>query len=133
MAPPPDGVVGALLQGGAVGVATLVILMILIGIQAVNPRSAASWEYPKWNKSFLDFSNPLRFFHFGAWYFAAVAVGATTGWLARGVENLWLVSSASGAAAGTWLGVNAAWRAYKWKRLPASPRSVGRRPTTRCS
>ena len=128
MAPAPDGAVGALVQGGAVCLVAAVMLMILIGIQAVNPRSATSWEYPAWTESFLDFSGPLRFFHFGAWYFAAAAAGALLGWLTRGVENLWLVSTASGAAIGTWLGVYVAWRLCKSKRT--SPvGSVPRRPT----
>jgi hypothetical protein len=41
-------------------------LIAVIGVQAVNPRSDTAWRYPTWDANFLNFRQPLQFFHFAA-------------------------------------------------------------------
>jgi hypothetical protein len=42
-------------------------LLFIIGIQAVNPFSAKEWKKPDWDMNFLNFTDPVPFFHFGAY------------------------------------------------------------------
>lgn len=44
-------------------------LVAVIGFQAFNPRSAKNWTRPSWNENPFSFSNPLQFFHLGAYVF----------------------------------------------------------------
>lgn len=51
-------------------------LLFVVGIHAANPLSAKVWEKPDWDRNFLNFKDPVQFFHFGA--FVMVAQGVAT-------------------------------------------------------
>ncbi len=44
-----------------------VVLLFVVGIQAINPYSAKVWRKPNWNINPLNFRDPVHFFHFGAY------------------------------------------------------------------
>lgn len=59
-------------------VATLGTLAV-IGVQAINPRSARHWRKPSWEINPFHFQEPLQCFHCAAYHFvAAGAVGCAT-------------------------------------------------------
>lgn len=43
-----------------------IAMIILIGVQVVNPRSAKLWHHPSWISNPFNFRDPIQFFHFGA-------------------------------------------------------------------
>ena len=55
---------------------TPVGLLFVIGIQAVNPRSAPRWRYPSWSVNPFTMKEPLLFFHFAAYVSIAGGVGS---------------------------------------------------------
>ena len=44
-----------------------VALVFVLGLQVVNPLSAKEWRHPSWNANPFNFSEPLQFFHLGAY------------------------------------------------------------------
>jgi hypothetical protein len=43
-----------------------IAMVIVFGVQRVNPRSAKVWHPPSWTRNPFDFRDPIQFFHFGA-------------------------------------------------------------------
>jgi hypothetical protein len=60
----------------AVFVFGIVGMLLVVGIQAFNPRSDAEWAYPKWTLNPFRPGQPLQFFHFVGYFFLAAGVGA---------------------------------------------------------
>jgi hypothetical protein len=54
----------------------IVGMLLVIGIQAVNPRSDPKWFYPGWALNPFKLGQPLQFFHFGGYFIMAAGVGA---------------------------------------------------------
>jgi FtsH-binding integral membrane protein len=50
-------------------------LLFVIWLQFINPRSAPLWRYPEWNVNPFKFSEPLQFFHLGAFLLLAGGTG----------------------------------------------------------
>lgn len=42
-------------------------LVLVLGLQVVNPRSAKLWLLPSWQLNPFNFRQPLQFFHLGAY------------------------------------------------------------------
>ena len=42
-------------------------LLLVLGLQTVNPRSAKVWHRPSWRLNPFNFHEPLQFFHLGAY------------------------------------------------------------------
>jgi hypothetical protein len=50
-------------------------MLFIIGMQAINPRSAPYWRYPSWACNPFTLREPLQFFHLGGYFFLAAGVG----------------------------------------------------------
>jgi hypothetical protein len=80
-------------------------LLLIIGIQAINPLSAEVWRKPSWDINPFIFKEPLQFFHLGAYHFMA---GGTIGCIMlfyRGKQAAPLAISLLSIGVGLWLGV----------------------------
>lgn len=49
-------------------------LAFVLGLQAINPRSAKLWLRPSWQLNPFNFRQPLQFFHLGAYVCLAQAL-----------------------------------------------------------
>lgn len=58
---------------------TPVVVLLLVGLQAINPFSARIWRRPSWYTNPLLFTEPLQFFHLAAFYFLASGAGVLLG------------------------------------------------------
>jgi len=104
VAPPPEDsplpILGVIFIFGVVG------MLFVVGIQAVNPRSASVWRYPSWSINPFLLKEPLQFFHFGGYYFLALGVGVLVRHLVTphtiGPDSFFLLSLALGMLAGVW-------------------------------
>ncbi|GEM_PF-3525551 len=56
-------------------VLTPIALLIVIGIQRLNSRSAPVWRYPRWSINPFTMKEPLQFFHLAGYVFLAGGVG----------------------------------------------------------
>ena len=64
-----------LVVGGLLGCVLMPLMLLgIIGLQVVNPASSDRWTVPSWRTNFLNFSDPLHFFHMAA--FVVMACGA---------------------------------------------------------
>ena len=61
-------------------------MLFVVGIQRINPRSAAQWRYPSWAINPFLFSEPLQFFHVASFFFISGGAGACLRKLALGQE-----------------------------------------------
>jgi hypothetical protein len=43
-----------------------IAMVVVFGLQRVNPRSAKMWHRPSWISNPFNFRDPIQFFHFGA-------------------------------------------------------------------
>jgi hypothetical protein len=50
-------------------------LLFVIWLQYINPRSAPVWRYPEWKINPFKLSEPLQFFHLGAFVCLAQGIG----------------------------------------------------------
>jgi hypothetical protein len=48
-----------------------VVLVVVLAVQSINPRSAAQWRRPSWMLNPFNFREPLQFFHFAAYVLLA--------------------------------------------------------------
>lgn len=48
-----------------------IALILVVGIQYLNPRSDAHWTRPDWKENPFNFGNPVQIFHLGAYVFLA--------------------------------------------------------------
>ncbi|MBR9813548.1 hypothetical protein GYB61_06795 [bacterium] len=51
-----------------------VAIVLVIGLQALNPLSAKVWRVPAWHRNPFNFRDPGQFFHLGAFVFLAQGV-----------------------------------------------------------
>ena len=63
---------------------SIVALIFVVGIQFVNPRSAAQWRYPSWKLNPFRTKEPLQFFHLAGFLFVAAGLGAIGNALVEG-------------------------------------------------
>jgi hypothetical protein len=106
-----------------------VMLLLLLGIQALNPRSDPKWTFPAWDDNVLNFGQPLRFFHFIGTLMAATAVGASLSIMLGRTTDYWPIGGAGGLAMGLWLGVRLCWRMFSHKRSGPTGEESRRRRT----
>ena len=50
-------------------------LIMIMSVQSINPFQNKQWTLPDWDSNFLDFKNPLQFFHTAAYFIAASNIG----------------------------------------------------------
>ena len=79
--------------------------LFVVGIQAFNPRSAATWRRPSWTANPFDFSEPLQFCHAAAFFFLASGVGAFASLPFHSWAGAPLATSLLSFGAGSWVGV----------------------------
>jgi hypothetical protein len=60
------------------------MILIVIGVQSVNPLSDQIWTRPNHHVNPFHFGNPLLFFHFAAYLFGSCALGVLFSSLWRG-------------------------------------------------
>ena len=68
-------------------VALPLMLLFIVGIQAINPYSAPVWNRPSWSVNPFSTREPLQFFYFAAFVFVASGIGAVARLLALGVGS----------------------------------------------
>ena len=79
-------------------------MLIVVGLQKINPRMDIPWESPSWIGCPFLLTQPLQFFHFGAWYLMSVGIGSMIFGLSRTPMSwFWELPLSSGA--GMWTGV----------------------------
>ena len=44
-------------------------IQFVLGIQALNKKSAEVWNKPSWKENPFSLKQPLQFFHLGGWFF----------------------------------------------------------------
>jgi hypothetical protein len=92
----------------------VIAMVFVVGLQAVNPHSAAIWTKPDWHVNPFSLKQPLQFFHLVGFFFivtgAAAAVVALLRHLA-GMEPLLPIA----LGAGTLLGVRCCMVLYRRK------------------
>jgi hypothetical protein len=81
-------------------------MLLVVGIQAFNPRSDATWAYPKWTANPFRLGQPLQFFHLGGYFFLFAGIGALLRWLfvreTPLLEPIALSAWGAGILAGVW-------------------------------
>lgn len=99
-----------------------IVMLFAIGIQASNPFSAVHWTHADWDSNFLSMSDPLHFFHFGAYEILCCGIGAVlTSPFAESrvwIEGLSWISSGIGLL----LGIKLCERCFPQKFKSAQPK-----------
>ena len=54
----------------------MVAMVLVVGSQAINPRSAAAWTRPGWHANPFSLKQPVQFFHMAGFYFIVVGLTA---------------------------------------------------------
>ena len=54
----------------------VIAMMLVVGLQAINPRSASVWIKPDWHVNPFSLKQPLQFFHMMGFYFIVVGLTA---------------------------------------------------------
>jgi hypothetical protein len=90
-------------------------LLGVIGLQVVNPMSNERWHPPRHDSNPLYLRNPLYFFHFVAFFIAAMGIGSFLGATWAGWAAL--AAGAGGVLAGgsIYMGLRLSMRVYHWK------------------
>ena len=88
------------------------VLLAIIGVQALNPWSRPSWSKPNWSDNFLALGDPLRFFHFASFFFLASAAGSLASSLLSHSEQFGSAKALLAAGVGGWIGVRACTHVY---------------------
>lgn len=88
-------------------VASIPVMLLVIGLQRANPWSAATWQYPDWSLNPLQFREPLQFFHFTGFLLLAAGLGGIAGGMfgphAITANNQVLVAGGGGQLAGVYV------------------------------
>jgi hypothetical protein len=84
---------------------TIAGLLILLGIQVLNPRSARVWRRPSWEVNPFLLTEPLQFWHCAAYHLLAMGVIACITLVYRGAEGAPLAVSLLALGAGTRIAV----------------------------
>ena len=92
-----------------------IAIIVVFGVQRVNPRSAKVWHPPSWTMNPFNFRDPIQFFHFGAIITIAqgVVVLARVSLTSRPFYVEALVPLAMGL--GVWIGVRLVETVYRSK------------------
>ncbi len=81
-------------------------MLLLIGLQAFNPRSDPVWTYPRWTAYPFSSRQPLQFFHMGGYFVLASGAGGLLhsmfGGRALPPEPVGLASWGAGILIGVW-------------------------------
>src|SRR5690242_20222232 len=81
-------------------------MLMVIGIQAINPRSAALWSYPHWTANPFSMKQPLQFFYFGGYFTLAGGFGmllqAMSARAGVPIQAVTLTFFGAGLLAGVW-------------------------------
>lgn len=60
-------------------------LLFVIGLQALNSRSAPVWNVPSWEANPFQLTQPLQFFHLGGYFALSAGIGS----ILRSLINEW--------------------------------------------
>jgi hypothetical protein len=80
-------------------------VLFVVGIQAINPMSAAVWRRPSWYINPFIFREPLQFLHLAAFDFIAGGIVALITLPFRGLAAAPLAVSLVAVGCGVWLGI----------------------------
>jgi hypothetical protein len=95
--------------------AASVAVLLVVGLQAINPLSAPRWHRPTWASRPFSLGDPLAFFHFGGWYFMAGAIGLLISTLCTHSRGLVGPLSLACVGLGIIAGVRLCGVAWRWK------------------
>jgi hypothetical protein len=79
--------------------------LVIIGIQAINPRSAPIWRKPSWKINPFLVREPLQFFHCAAYFSLVTGIVACATSFCREMDVFPFAAALIGIGAGMWLGV----------------------------
>jgi len=96
------------------------MLVAVIGFQAVNPFSDKMWTRPTHQSNPFRFGNPLLFFHFAGYFFGAAGLGVLVSALWNGLPALLGGLEGMVGAFTTLVGVRWAMHVYRFKMAPVS-------------
>jgi hypothetical protein len=116
--------------GSLVLLVSLLSILMLVGMQAANPMSAPVWQRPSWQANPFNLGQPLRFFHFGGWWFVAGGCGMLASSVRYGSPVWSEAGLVLGAGIGMLLGIRLCERVFKSKVQP-DPARVPRGGPTR--
>ncbi len=94
---------------------SIVGLLIVLAVQALNPRSAKVWREPSWEVNPFLFAEPLQFSHCAAYYFLATGTVACATLLYRGTTGAPLAVSLLAVGAGVRIAVRLSAFLFKGK------------------
>jgi hypothetical protein len=104
-------------------VLSAVAVVVVVGMQAVNPFSSSVWHRPSWRANPLWFGEPLQFLHLAGFTALAVGLGAAVGGLLAqntdGWPVAWLMASSGVGILG---GVRLCLRVFRHKTTRERPR-----------
>jgi hypothetical protein len=98
-------------------------LLLIIGIQYVNPLQNRQWTVPSMNSNFLSLKDPLHFFHASAYFLATAGLGVVVGSLFKDLSNATMGLGLLSGSLGLFLGVKLCVKAYdkKFGEMERSP------------
>lgn len=101
---------------------SVVSVVILVGIQAVNPLSAREWRPPSWDATPFDLGQPLQVVHFGGWWFVVGGCGMLASSVLHASGNWGSTGIVLAAGIGLLFGVRLCERVFTSKVQSASSR-----------
>jgi hypothetical protein len=111
----------------AMFVACIPIMLVVIGLQRINPWSASAWQYPDWALNPFELREPVQFFHFTGYVLLAAGLGS----LARTLSGAQVLTAETQilvvAGAGQLCGVYACIAIFRSKMAPREQRGPGPR------
>jgi hypothetical protein len=93
-------------------------MLLVIGIQYLNPRSDAAWTYPQWAVNPLRTGQPLQFFYFAGYFFLAGGLGGLLRAMFVKASPLSEPVLATFTGAGVLVGVWSCTRVFRKKMAP---------------
>ena len=90
-------------------------LLLVIGVQYINPFQDKQWTAPSMDSNFLNFKNPVHFFHAGGYFFAAAGLGMIVGAFYQGASNVIFGFGLLSGSIGLLLGVKLCVKVYRKK------------------
>jgi hypothetical protein len=97
-----------------------IALVVILGVQRINPSSAKTWTRPSWSSNFLNFRDPIQFFYFAAFLSVAQGVAVLAKIALTGTQFYVEALVPIAIGAGAWLGVKLAMLLYRSKFEPGT-------------
>ena len=95
--------------------ASPLMLLFVIGTQAINPFSAKVWELPSWHSNPFNLKQPLQFFHLGSYLMMVSGISLIIFSLIKSINITPLHFSFFSFGLGCLLGVKLCILVFRWK------------------